>query len=86
MRQRFFSTVKRQAPYSIGAGVLSIYRLFSPRTPDTDHEHHSAPSRHFPTNRYQQGAMQSVPQFGAKERYAHQAIWLIKLNEMFQLK
>jgi hypothetical protein len=46
---------------------LSIYRLLSPRTPDTDHEH-SAPSGHLPTNRHQQGALQSLPKFGANER------------------
>jgi len=70
MRKRFLSPLKRQDSYSISTGVLSIYRLFSPRTPDTDHEHNSTPSRHFPTNRYQQGTKQSLPQFGAKERYA----------------
>jgi hypothetical protein len=53
----------------MGTGFLSIYRLFSPRTSDTDHEYHSTPPCHFPTNHHQ-GAMQPLPQFGAKERAA----------------
>ena len=42
--------------------LLTSDSRYRSRTPFT-------PCRHFPTNHYQ-GAMQSLPQFGEKERYA----------------
>ena len=90
MRKRFFSPLKQQASYSMGSFDLPTlitsdnrHRSRTPFNTILPLPNQSSPTRCnaiTPTIRWER-TLRTV-----RSEYAQQAIWPIKLNEMFQLK